>query len=78
MELEDNRKKRGTKKQGDWWVKAENQWEKCGEKEREWRWGEVFYSVGLKEKEITIRWRLLDCYELCPTLLLSLLVCCES
>ena len=30
VELEDNRKKRGTKKQGDWWVKAENQWEKRG------------------------------------------------
>jgi len=24
VELEDNRKKRGTKKQGDWWVKAES------------------------------------------------------
>jgi len=36
-------------------VKAESWWEKCGEKEREWRWGEVFYSVGLKEKESEIK-----------------------
>jgi hypothetical protein len=32
-------------------VKAESEWEKCDEKEREWQWGKVFYSVGIKEKE---------------------------
>ena len=32
--LEDNRKKRGTKRWVDCWVKAESEWEKCGEKER--------------------------------------------
>jgi hypothetical protein len=46
---------------------------KCDERERVCRWGEELYCVRLKEKEITTRWHLLGCYELCPTLLLSLL-----